>query len=466
MKRNTFSKYHILFFIAACLLLIVICSFFCSDKEVISSEPDAETVVSEPLLPESPDETTAAQEKEQPAVLTLGIDVSSHQDNIDWVQVASAGIDFAMIRVGYRTMESGEIKADSSAAYNMQQADAHGIQLGVYFFSTAVTEEEAEEEAHWVAEYIAQYPITYPVVYDCENYEDEKSRQYTLTIEERTKLACVFMDTISKEGYTPMFYGSRNELEGESKWLSSILEANYPIWLSRYTGASDPTVETPDYSGKYSMWQYCNDGIIDGIDTPVDCNVAYFGYDAVTSAKDPTPPEKADKNPEAGHSFTEVEETVTAKDATNLRDLPSQDTDSHIVYTLQNGETVIRTGVSTSGWSRILYKGQTLYAVSSLLTTDLAVKEPEPSVNSQPDNGIQTTFTACDDMVSPKIEVNLRNIPSITNDSSSVVATAKYGEVFRRTGINEELGWSRVEYNGQTLYCVSSYIYVYEAAAQ
>lgn len=466
MRRNKISKYHILFLVAAFLLLVVVCSFFRTDKEAVPSEQEVETVVSETILPEIKDETIIEQEEAKPTVITHGIDVSSHQGNIDWEKVASTGIDFAMIRVGYRTMESGEIKEDSSAAYNMQQADAHGIQLGVYFFSTAVTEAEAKEEAHWVAEYIVQYPITYPVVYDCENYDSEKSRQYALTIEERTRLACIFMDTIYEEGYEPMFYGSRNELEGESKWLTSTLEAAYPIWISRYTGASDPAVQAPDYSGKYSMWQYCNDGIIDGIDTPVDCNVAYFAYDSVTPAKDPTPPEKADKNPEAGHSFTEVSETVTAKDATNLRDIPSQDADSHIVYTLQNGETATRTGISTSGWSRILYKGLTLYAVSSLLTTDLTVKEPEPPANTQPDDGIQTVFTACEEMVSPKIEVNLRSIPSITNESSSVVVTAKYGEVFRRTGINEELGWSRVEYNGQTLYCVSSYIYVYEAPAQ
>ena len=75
-------------------------------------------------------------------------------------------------------------------------------------------------------------------------------------------------------------------------------------------------------------------------------------------------------------------------------------------------------------------------------------------------------FTACDETVMAKIEVNLRNIPSVTSEKSTVVATARYGETFRRIGINEEQGWSQVEYNGQVLYCVSSYIYVYELPSE
>ncbi len=161
----------------------------------------------------------------------------------------------------------------------------------------------------------------------------------------------------------------------------------------------------------------------------------------------------------AGQLFNEVNETVTAKDATNLRNVPSQGEESRVMVTLYNGQAATRTAVSDSGWSRVVYQGETYYAVSSLLTTDLTAK-PEPT--PVPDDGINTEFTACDEAVSPKIEVNLRNIPSVTNAESQVIATVKYGEVFRRTGYNEDLGWSRVEYNGQTLYCVSSYIYIYE----
>ncbi len=167
--------------------------------------------------------------------------------------------------------------------------------------------------------------------------------------------------------------------------------------------------------------------------------------------------EEAEK--ELSMVFTPVQETVTAKDATNLRDIPSQGEDSTVMYTLQNGETATRIGISDQGWSKLEYNGETYYAISNYLTTDLTVK-PQETVPE--DDGIKTVFTACNEQVSPKIEVNLRTLPSVTNPDSVVVVKLQYGEVVTRTGINTDVGWSRVEYNGQTLYCVSSYVYVVE----
>ena len=162
---------------------------------------------------------------------------------------------------------------------------------------------------------------------------------------------------------------------------------------------------------------------------------------------------------ELGMVFKTVEETVTAKDMTNLRDIPSQGDDSTVMYTLQNGQTATRIGISDQGWSKLEYEGQTYYAVSNYLTTDLTVK-PQEVVPE--DDGIKTVFTACNEQVTPKIEVNLRKLPSVTNPEATVVATIHAGEIVTRTGINTDVGWSRVEYNGQTLYCVSSYVYVWE----
>lgn len=443
------------------------------DEDIQSSENISEITyleTSEPSEVKTPEEEPnilIAEGATETSKTTIGIDVSRYQGNIDWAKVAAEGIDFAMIRVGYRTMESGEIVEDSSAKYNMQEAAANGIHVGVYFFSTAINEEEAIEEAQWVADFIAQYPITYPVVYDCENYENTKSRQLHLTKEERTELAEVFLNKIYELGYTPMFYGSRNELLDDNKWVTSELEKTYKIWLSWYPAVSYPQTEKADYMRAHSMWQYTNNGTISGVNAPVDINVAYFGYETTAAPKDSTPPERVEADVEAGHTFTEVDETVTAKDATNLRNIPSQGSDSQIMHTLKNGQTATRTGISSSGWSRLVYNGETYYAVSSLLTTDLTVKAPEPAPRpeenaSNPGDGIQTEFIACDETVMAKIEVNLRNIPSVTSEKSTVVATAHYGETFRRIGINEDLGWSKVEYNGQILYCVSSYIYVYE----
>ena len=449
-------------------------TFLSSQLESAQTEThtsEVQHVVQEILLPEEEPHILIAEGVRENNETTNGIDVSRYQGNIDWSKVAADDIDFAMIRVGYRTMESGEIVEDSSAKYNMQEAAAHGIKLGVYFFSTAITEEEAIEEAQWVADFIAQYPITYPVVYDCENYENPKSRQLHLTKEERTELAKVFLNKIYELGYTPMFYASRNELLNDTKWVTSELEKNYKIWLSWYPGLPYPQIPEADYSRTHDMWQYTNNGTVAGIHSPVDINVAYFGYETVATPKDSIPPERVEADVEAGHTFTEVDETVTAKDATNLRNIPSQGSDSQVMHTLQNGQTATRTGISSSGWSRLIYNGKTYYAVSSLLTTDLTVKTPEPTPGpeenaSNSGDGIQTDFTDCNETVMAKIEVNLRNIPSVTSEKSTVIATAHYGETFRRVGINEELGWSKVEYNGQTLYCVSSYIYVYEAPVE
>ena len=155
--------------------------------------------------------------------ITTGIDVSEFQGNIDWKAVADSGIDFAMVRVGYRGMKNGEIKEDACAKYNLQEASEYGVKIGAYFFSTAVTEEEAIEEAEWTKELIAGYPITYPVAYNCEGFQNPSSRQFNLSVEERTKLADVFLAKIEEDSYTGMFYAAKNELDNNNLWKSDDL---------------------------------------------------------------------------------------------------------------------------------------------------------------------------------------------------------------------------------------------------
>lgn len=399
---------------------------------------------------------------------TFGIDVARYQGTIDWSQVAASGVQFAMVRVGYRTAKTGEITADSNARYNMQEAQAYGIKLGAYFFSTAVTEEEAVQEADWVADYISQYQITYPVAFNCEGFENADSRQYNLTQAERTDIAIAFMNEIYNRGYTPMFYAAKNEMTGDAKWDTSRIEKTFKIWVSQYPTTSYQPGDKSSYTGVHAMWQYTNQGTVAGIGKPVDVDIAYFGYEGVADAKSDVAPEKVTADAEALMKFSDVNETVTAKQSTNLRNIPSQGQDATVVATLSNGETATRTGVSNSGWSRVSYNGQTLYAVSSYLTTDLGYSAPASNTNtnasstaadgSASGDGLKTKFTACSDIVTAKIEVNLRTLPSVTNPDAAVVAVLKNGETVTRTGINTDYGWSRVDYNGQTLYCVSSYL--------
>ena len=393
--------------------------------------------------------------------VTYGIDVAKYQGTIDWQAVAASGVQFAMIRLGYRTQATGKLVEDVNARYNLQQASANGIKLGAYFFSTAVTEMEAMEEAEFVLDLIAPYPITYPVAYNCEGYSEPDSRQYGLDKEKRTKIAGAFLNRIYLQGYTPMFYSSKRELEGDAMWLTSSLEKEYKIWVAWYPGTELSGDLALDYSGKAAMWQYTNKGTVPGIPKDVDIDIAYFGYDEAAEALSDEPVEEAQADVEALLNFRETDEEVTAKEATNLRELPSQEETVKILYTLQNGETAKRTGISDSGWSRLVYNGQTCYAVSSFLTTDLSYRVSEPAESLEvplDNNGIRTVFTPVSDLVTPKIEINLRTLPSVTNPESLVVATVPNGTVLARTGVNTDYGWSRVEFNGVTLYCVSSYL--------
>lgn len=424
-----------------------------ADPETVtmSTEQGTEVDVSKLLSSE-----TAAETDE----ITFGIDVARYQGTIDWAQVAASGIDFAMVRVGYRMNETREIVADSNARYNMQEAQKNGVKLGAYFFSTAVDEEEAKEEADWTADYISQYQITYPVAFDCEGFDRAVSAQYSLSAAQRTDIAIAFLNRIYERGYTPMFYSSMNEMTGDAKWETSRIEKNYRIWVSQYPSAPYPQTEKSSYGGVHAMWQYTNRGTVAGISQPVDVNIAYFGYEGTAGARSEEAPEEASADVEALMPFTAVEEEVTAKDATNLRNIPSQGDDSTVVYTLKNGETVKRTGVSDSGWSRLLYNEQTVYAVSSYLTTDLGYQAPETEMQegAGSGDGLKTKFAERNEQVTAKIEVNLRALPSVTNPDAVVVAVLHNGEYATRTGINEDYGWSRLSYNGQTVYAITSYL--------
>lgn len=385
--------------------------------------------------------------------ITTGIDVSEFQGNIDWKAVADSGIDFAMIRVGYRGMKNGEIKEDACSKYNLQEASKNGLKIGAYFFSTAVTEEEAKEEAEWTKNLLSGYPVTYPVAYNCEGFQNPSSRQFELSVEERTKLADAFLKSIEEGSYTGMFYAAKNELDDNNLWNADDLSLNYRIWVAQYSDQTWPEKTKSDYTGDHVMWQYTNQGKLDGIKGAVDFNVAYFGYSQSQQAVDENGAEQVEANVEVGVNFTEVEEQVTAKDEVNLRSTMEQGSDDNIVGSMKNGETAVRTGVGNNGWSRIIYNGQTVYCVSNYLTTDLSYVTPQET-----ESEFKTKFTDVSENVTAKEVTNLRNRPSVESPSE-VIAELKNGEVIVRTGVSNE-GWSRVEYNGQTLYCISSYLEV------
>ena len=230
----------------------------------------------------SPDET---------AGITVGIDVSKYQGTVDWQKVKNAGIEFAMVRVGYRAKSTGEIFEDPTARYNLQEAQKAGIKLGAYFFSSAVTTEEAKAEAVFTKDIIAKYKITYPVAYNCEDFLSPDSRQYGLDPAARTNLAMAFLDEIAQGGYTPMFYAAKGELEGSAQWDTQALSGRYKIWVAQYPDAPYPQTQASSYGGSHDMWQYTSQGVVDGISKKTDVNLAYFSFTKEAEAKDETPAE-------------------------------------------------------------------------------------------------------------------------------------------------------------------------------
>lgn len=139
---------------------------------------------------------------------SVGIDVSKYQKNIDWKKVKESGVEFAIIRCGYRGYGSGEILMDPYFEQNISGALKNGIKVGIYFFSAAINESEAREEARWVVNVISKYRITYPVAYDFESFG--LGRLQGLTAKDITNNANAFLSYIRSSGYTPMMYASKN----------------------------------------------------------------------------------------------------------------------------------------------------------------------------------------------------------------------------------------------------------------
>ncbi len=204
---------------------------------------------------------------------SFGIDVSAHQGRINWAAVKAAGVDFAMIRCGFRGYGTGAICEDAYFKTNVAGATANGIKIGIYFYSAAINENEAVEEAVWVISKIKTYRITYPVVYDFEDYQ--RHRCANVDGAQATRNAHTFLNLIRQAGYDPMMYANKSDLTSR---ISRSAFSGYKMWLAHYTSQTD-------YSGSYQMWQYTSKGNVSGINGYVDMNIAYFSYGSTAAPK-------------------------------------------------------------------------------------------------------------------------------------------------------------------------------------
>lgn len=196
-----------------------------------------------------------------------GIDVSKFQGKIDWSSVKADGVEYAFIRMGYRGYgSSGKMVTDETFEDNIKGATSNGVDVGVYFFSQAVTEEEAIEEANYVLDAIQGYDVTYPVVIDIEEVADPDARTAELSQEQRTKNCIAFCETVKNAGYTPMIYGN---LKTFFIMLDMEQLEEYEKWFAQY----DTQLYFPY---EFTIWQYTDEGTVDGISADVDLNVGFY----------------------------------------------------------------------------------------------------------------------------------------------------------------------------------------------
>ena len=204
----------------------------------------------------------------------VGINVSQKAGEIDWNAVAESGVEFAMIRVGYRGNDKGRISLDSNFEANITGATEAGLPVGVYFYSKAGTDTEAEEEANFVLEQIRPYQMTYPVAifweYDRKDSGevDEKSRTVRCNGDQVTGFIQTFLKKIKTVGYKTAFYADK-KMGYESLDLSRLTD--HDMWYAEYQPA-------PSFYYDYKMWQYTKDGEVPGISKPVPITISLKEY--------------------------------------------------------------------------------------------------------------------------------------------------------------------------------------------
>ena len=206
-------------------------------------------------------------------VSQTAVDVSDLQGKIDWKRVSEDGIDFAMIRLGRRGYTEGNIYLDNYYYENVSGVQSEGMPFGVYFFSQAITEDEAIEEANFVIKHLSGSGISYPVVFDHEPVESADGRANNLSKNELTHITKAFCQKIEDAGYTPMIYGNAFDMERLN--LNDL--KGIDVWYAEYE-SSQPTGQFD-----FAMWQYSSTANVSGINTQADLSILFKPFDSVRS---------------------------------------------------------------------------------------------------------------------------------------------------------------------------------------
>lgn len=200
----------------------------------------------------------------------LGIDLSYHNQMVDWDKLASSGVEFVMLRCGYRGYTEGGLVKDEKFEEYAAEANRVGIALGVYFFTQSVTVDEAKEEANFVLDLIKDYDISYPVALDTEYVNDESARTNETEIEDdlRSEMAIAFCERIKEAGYYPIIYSSENWIRRN---MNLEMLSDYDFWAAQYQ-------EENDFLYDFTIWQYTEKGSIPGVNEDVDLDISLVDY--------------------------------------------------------------------------------------------------------------------------------------------------------------------------------------------
>ncbi len=200
----------------------------------------------------------------------VGVDLSKQNGDVNFNSMKAAGVDYVMIRLGGRGYSTGQISLYENFKKNIEGAAAAGLDIGVYFYSQAISQEEAIQEVNFVIQNLEPYRanVKYPIAFDMEFVANDTARIDSLTKDEKTNIATSFLESVKAAGYVPMIYGDK-------EWLIKEIDLarlqSYDVWLVQEQ-------ELPDYPYQFTMWQYSTEGVVNGVSGDANLNISFVGY--------------------------------------------------------------------------------------------------------------------------------------------------------------------------------------------
>ena len=200
----------------------------------------------------------------------VGVDLSKQNGDVNFNSMKAAGVDYVMIRLGGRGYSTGQISLDENFKKNIEGAAAAGLDIGVYFYSQAISQEEAIQEVNFVIQNLEPYRanVKYPIAFDMEFVANDTARIDSLTKDEKTNIATSFLESVKAAGSVPMIYGDK-------EWLIKEIDLarlqSYDVWLVQEQ-------ELPDYPYQFTMWQYSTEGVVNGVSGDANLNISFVGY--------------------------------------------------------------------------------------------------------------------------------------------------------------------------------------------